>query len=335
MKTNLQKSKSFYDWCYSNLSKEKADEIISRWDYKLNIDKKGNIITPKDISYSSHGFNKKGYWFKCLRGIHPSELKNINSFTNKHVGFIECSICHSIGQYLIDTYGQNALEKYWDYDKNNKLGLDLFKLSKNSGKKIWIKCQKHDYHGSYFITCNGFIDKHRCPFCSNSKVHYLDSLGYLYPESLAYWSNKNKKSPYEYKPKSNKEVYWKCPEGRHKEVKRKISVSKYLNFRCPECSHERDGSIIQEKTKLYLESLKYNVLHEYNCTLKCINIKTKMPLPYDNEIILQNGKHLICEVNGIQHYEICGLTKLLAKRKKQHQNMNCIDKKCMIDINDS
>lgn len=32
IKTKLEKSKSFYDWCYENLSKEKADDIILRWE---------------------------------------------------------------------------------------------------------------------------------------------------------------------------------------------------------------------------------------------------------------------------------------------------------------
>jgi hypothetical protein len=53
------------------------------------------------------------------------------------------------------------------------------------------------------------------------------------------------------------------------------------------------------KVDEYLNSLKYVILHEYNCTIKPINPKTKYPLPYDNEI---KELKLIIEVNGIQHY---------------------------------
>ena len=61
-----------------------------RWDYELN------KCSPKDISYSSNGFSRKGYYFKCL--VHPehnSELKDISSFTTSH-GSLSCYQCKSI-----------------------------------------------------------------------------------------------------------------------------------------------------------------------------------------------------------------------------------------------
>lgn len=74
----LKNSISFYDWCYQNLSKEEADSIILRWDYELN------KCSPNDISFCSRGFDKKGYWFKCLKHPeHKSELKRINDFIFK------------------------------------------------------------------------------------------------------------------------------------------------------------------------------------------------------------------------------------------------------------
>ena len=63
-----------------------------------------------------------------------------------------------------------------------------------------------------------------------------------------------------------------------------------------------NNSIIEEKAKTYLEGLKCNLLHEHNCTIRPINPKTKHPMPYDNELVLHNGKHLIIEVHGEQHY---------------------------------
>ena len=60
----------------------------------------------------------------------------------------------------------------------------------------------------------------------------------------------------------------------------------------------------EEKVRLYLKELGYKVLTEYNCTITPINPKTQYPLPYDNEIILNNGEHLIIEVHGEQHYKL-------------------------------
>lgn len=307
-KTKLKKSKSFYDWCYNNLSKKEADEIIARW----NTEKNG--CSPKDIGFSSDGINKKGYWFKCLdHPEHYSELHSISTFVNKN-GKIDCRACNSIAQYLIDTYGKNALEKYWDYDKNNKLGLNPWKIAKgNNTIKIYIYCQQKDYHGSYYIKCNNFINDNRCPYCSHHKIHPKDSLGQYIIDNYGrdffnkVWSDKNKKSPFKYAPNGHQEVWWKCPEEKHKDYYRRIRTSNVCNFRCPECTQEKTESILQNKVRLYLESLNLGqVLHEYNCTLIPINPKTNNQLPFDNEIISQNGKHLLIEVMGEQHYQICG-----------------------------
>jgi hypothetical protein len=70
---------------------------------------------------------------------------------------------------------------------------------------------------------------------------------------------------------------------------------------CPSCIRERTESILQEKVRLYCESLGFTIRHEHQCTLKCRNPKTKATLPYDNEIV---ELKLIIEVHGIQHYKI-------------------------------
>ena len=92
---------SFYEWCYTNLLEEIANLIMSRWDYEKNIDKDGNVISPNDVTYSSAGLNKNGYWFKCLdHPEHMSEQKNINSFTSCRVGYngsLDCKQCNVIG----------------------------------------------------------------------------------------------------------------------------------------------------------------------------------------------------------------------------------------------
>ena len=129
-------------------------------------------------------------------------------------------------------------------------------------------------------------------------------MGYLYPEVLGIWSNKNKKSPYEYAPYSNKKVWWKCPDSKHEDYYRDILHSNKRMFRCPKCSQEHNESFLQEKVSNYItQKYNYDLFHEQNCTLIIKNPKTKRILPYDNEVII-NNKHLIIEVNGEQHYKI-------------------------------
>jgi len=301
-KNGYKKWTSFKKWCINN----NRQDLLDRWDYKLN------KLNPNEVGHSSNKF----YYFKCQNNIHESELKSINGITNNK-NSTYCKLCNSFAQYLLNTYGENALRLYWDYDKNT---INPWDISYGSNKEVWIKCQDRDYHGSYLVNCSNFSNNRSgCPYCNGKKVHFLDSLGSLHPESLNIWSDKNEKSPYKYTPNSGQEVWWKCPEGKHEEYFKKIQMAKVCEFRCPECTSERDESLLQEKVRLHLEKLNYNVLHEKNCTISPKNIiqhptqKRKHKLKYDNEIII-NDKHLIIEVHGIQHYEIGGFHKLQAKK---------------------
>jgi hypothetical protein len=316
--SKLQKSQSFGYWLIKNCPLRQAVSIIMRWDEEKN---KCDI---RKITYSSTGVDRKGYWFKCPKRIHPSELHNINIFTSKKSSSMRCKACNSIGQYICDTYGKDKLNYYWDWYKNidkNDEPLNPFTITKNSHKKIWIYCQEHSYHGSYKITPNAFYNNNRCPYCAtfHGQVHIYDSLGWLYPEVLNVWSEKNyPKTPYDYTPWSVQKIWWKCLDEKHDDYKRSISASNQANFYCNKCSNEKSESFLQRKVRVYLESLKLGqVLHEYNCTIIAKNPKIsnyKGRMPYDNEIII-NNKHLICEVHGIQHYSITNFHNLQAKAK--------------------
>lgn len=297
---------TFEQWCLDNLEKEESKEILSRWDYEKN------KCNPIDISYGEHGINNKGYWFKCNHNNnHKSELKSINDFTNGQRGSIRCNQCNSFAQWGIDNLGEDFLEKYWDYELNI---INPWEIDKFSNNKIYIKCNQKLYHKSYKVSPNNFISNNsRCPYCQNKKVHPKDSLGkYIidnYGEEFLnkVWSEKNKKSAFEYSPNSHSKVWWKCINSKHDDYLRSVDGSNSYGFRCSECMRERTESMLQEKTRLYLESLGYEILHENKCTLKCINPKTKYILPYDNEI---TELKLIIEVNGSQHYQETGWDKI-------------------------
>ena len=289
-------AKSFYDWCIENNRKD----ILSRWDYELN------NCSPKDISYSTH----KEYYFKCsTHQYHSSELKDIHIFTNGHEGSIACKQCNTVAQYILDNFPGKDLYDVWDKDKNGDL--DPWKINRGSNKKIWIKCQEREYHGTYESICNAFTQGGRCPYCNKNsgKVHQKDSLGQHiidnYGENFLHnvWSKKNNVSPFDLPPSTKRRVWWKCVNGKHEDYLRTCNSSFRYEFRCPKCAEETNNSIIEEKTKTYLKQLGYCVLTEYDCTLKPVNPKTKHFMPYDNEVILSNGKHLIIEVHGEQHYK--------------------------------
>ena len=297
LKTKLSKTKSFYDWCVKN----NRQDVLDRWDYELN------NCTSKEVSY---GTSKK-YWFKCNKHKeHKSELKSIKDFTGGHEGVMDCKQCNSIAQYILDNFPNKILYEVWDKERNGNL--DPWTISIGSVQKCWFICQEKDYHGSYETKCQDFTNGKRCFYCCcfHGKVHPLDSLGQFiidnYGEEFLWsvWGDKNEKSPFEYSMGSKIKVWWKCVHEEHKDYLRSCGNSVKYKFRCPKCMEEREESIYEEKTRKYIENLNYKVFTEYNCSIRPINPKTKLPLPFDNEIVLESGKHLIIEVHGEQHYKL-------------------------------
>ena len=324
-KTKLKNGKSFYDWCIEN----NRQDVLDRWDYDLN------GCSPKDISYSTH--NK--YWFKCdIHPQHKSELKNIHGFVEGYEGCMDCKQCNSIAQYILDNFPNKKLEEVWDYEKNGDL--DPWNISRGSSKKIYIFCQEKDYHRSYETTSKLLLRGARCSYCGNHKVHPLDSLGQYIVDEFGeeflkiIWSDKNTFSPFEIKPNSTIMCWWNCPEGKHEEYRKSANNMVTLEFRCSECVKDRKESLLEEKTRLYLKNINYEVKTEYKCSLLIRNPKKDIRgrnniLPFDNEIVLENGKHLIIEVHGKQHYKIGTYTRTkeeLHQRKlyDRYKRIKCI-----------
>lgn len=371
--TGKRKHISFYEWCKNN----NHEDFLEKWDYDLN--KK----TPQEISCYSDRF----YYFKCGNKDHEYSYIRLKSITSSKNPKIHCKQCSSLAQYLINNFGENALDLLWDYQKNQKSPWDVYHSSK---EKIWIKCQKKDYHGSYIIDANSVSKMVGCPYCDSRRVHpfdsfaqYMidkigeenfkkmwnkdnninpfslppstnkevllnciysenhppafipisrvkankrycpyctqkdknnivkeDSLGYLYEKSIQAWSDKNIETPYCYTCGSTEKIWWKCPDGIHEDFERAIVFSVTYDFRCPKCSYNKSVSMLQEAVNEYLtKELKYNVLHENNCSLTPINPKTGFKLFYDNEV---ESLNLFIEVHGEQHFRITGYTKMTA-----------------------
>jgi len=242
------------------------DFLEEYWDYKTN-NELG--IDPWEISY---GAEIDVYIFCKKVDYHGSYKVRCADFSKGS----RCGYCKgdylvhpldSYGQFLIDSFGITALELYWDYDKNT---VDPWKITKQSNKKVYIKCQVKEYHPSYGIRCADFVKGDRCGYCTchHGKVHLLDSLGTLLPQVLVIWSDKNYKSPYEYSPYSNESVWWKCVNNKHEDYPQIICSANAYDFRCPECSREYAESIMATTLK---QVLRYEYSHtrwEYDAGFK-------------------------------------------------------------------
>jgi hypothetical protein len=264
-----------------------------------------NTLSPWEITKSS---TKDQVYIKCQEtDYHEDYLTYTNNFKiGRKCPSCSGRIVHpldSFAQWGINKYGENFLELYWDYEKNKEC--NPWSLSKGNDKKVYIKCQEKDYHESYLVRVQKFVNRgDGCSYCVNKKLHRNDSLGLVFPEVLAIWSNKNTDSPFDFPPSVNHIATWKCENGKHEDYERAICASNRSDFKCPKCLRERKESKLQEKVRLFLTNEHgYAVKHEYGCDLKCINPKTKNILPYDNEVIISNNVRLIIEVHGEQHYK--------------------------------
>lgn len=203
-------------------SKQRLD-ILDRWDYDLN------KVSPENVSVT----DKKKYYFKCPRGIHESELRNVNIFHNNKFKNLECKKCKSFAQVIIDRHGKKYLESIWG--KNDFSPWDYGAESKREAE---FKCTKGHIYIRPLVT-KGKLD-YGCPYCSNraKKIDLNQSVGKIFPEIFNVWSDKNKKTPYEYSIQSGQKAWFKCENNEHKDYCRTIASSVKKDFKCPKCVME-------------------------------------------------------------------------------------------------
>lgn len=284
---------------------EKGESALELyWDYDKN----------KQDPWEIPAYSKEHVWIKCTKTDYHGSYKVSRQDALRN----ECPYCShirihqkdSFAQWMIDKYGKNNFEKIWNYDMNKINPFTIAPSTRTS--KVWLNCIDTTYHPPTHVYPNDVKNhEHHCSYCAKKSVCKEDSLGYKYPESFEYWSDKNNKTPYEYLPYSNQKVWWKCKNDIHKDYIRSICDTVNYEFRCPKCSYEKSISFLQEKVDTYItDKYVYNMLHEHNCNIVPINPKTNFPLPFDNEIV---ELKLIIEVHGKQHYEITGFTQLTAK----------------------
>ena len=252
----------------------------------------------------------------CKKKLPQWTYKDYNRFVKEN-GKTYCQKCGTllIGKQKTQKTKLQKSKSFYDWCiENNRNDLLLrwdCELNKCKPSEVcygsninrWFKCLLHPEHKSELKNLNSFTSGQEnsmdCSQCKSIAQYIIDNYGEEFLWRI--WSNKNIISPFEISLGSNKKVWWKCLDNKHEEYLRSCKDSKNYKFKCPKCSEEKEVSELEEKTKKYLE-LKYKVKTEHECSLKIINPKTNHPLPFDNEIILENEKHLIIEVHGSQHY---------------------------------
>lgn len=122
----------------------------------------------------------------------------------------------------VSTLIDNAMLKHrpdlwtiWDLEKNNELGLDIYKVTKSSDKKCWWYCGKCEE--SYPQIINKKVIYNRgCSICCGRYVTDKNSFGALFPELVCEWNfNKNNVSPFEISHVNSNKFWWTCGKCDH------------------------------------------------------------------------------------------------------------------------
>lgn len=138
----------------------------------------------------------------------------------------------------------NALLKHrpelfyeWDFDKNNELGLDVYKVTKGSTKRahwLCVKCKS-----PYFVRIDSRM-RSDCGYCAGQKVNHTNSLASLRPDIASQWHpTLNGKLLPDSVTKSNHQKVWWLGGCGHEWDAVIADRTNEDGYDCPFCSNRR------------------------------------------------------------------------------------------------
>lgn len=251
-------------------------KLVGRWDFENNA-KMGKYPGMVVV-----GSSYKAYWL-CGNGhSYRREVRDEVKTPSK------CRTCNTVG------FKRPDLIQLWS-DKNDKSPFDY---TLGSPEKVFWKCIDDETHPDFEQHIRDKVKKgYGCPYCRGLKVCLTNSLGFIRPEIVELWSDKNNKTPYDYTEYSGKEVWWKCYiNGEHKDYKLCIVHMTMYKIPCPECR-------IKSKGEGYVETILKDLGYDYDREFTYEGCVGKNKLPFDFRVTLKRGKDAVIEYDGRQHHE--------------------------------
>ena len=203
----------------------------------------------------------------------------------------------------------------WNWEENEKRGLDPNKLTLGSGKKVsWICAKNHiwDRDIAHRVARNS-----NCPYCSNKRVwHGFNDLESQRPDLMEEWDFENNTiNPSEVLVGSNKSVNWICPRG-HKYSKEIFKRAK-AGEGCKICSRALRTSFPEQCFFFYTQKVYPDAINGYKDIFKnqmeldiyIPSIKTGIEYDgifwhNDNSVVNERKKYQICKSNNIRLFRI-------------------------------
>lgn len=198
------------------------------------------------------------------------------------------------------------LWRIWDFEKNNELGYDIWKVTQGSGKKVYWYCD--ECKDSYPQLTHYKVSSSGCAICAGRYVTLKNAI--VTTNHTVAKMMLNSEDMYKYTKNSHKKVDWKCPHcGEIIENKQIKSISTQ-GLSCPNCS----------KGYSYPERMMRNILKNMDVLFKTQkSFKWSKNRKYDFYFIY-NNESVIVETHGGQHYN--GGFKTLGGRSAEEEKVN-------------
>lgn len=126
------------------------------------------------------------------------------------------------------------LWRLWDFQKNEELGINIYKITKGSAEKVWWYCSKCD--DSYPQAINKKVNDRGCSICKGCYTTKKNSFGGKFPDLAKDWhpTLNGNLTPYDVSYGSGKKVWWKCNKC-NSDYDVTIDKKTSQNAKCPFC----------------------------------------------------------------------------------------------------
>jgi len=266
--------------------------LVDEWDFEKN-----ENITPFDIGPS---VNVRFYWVCTKNAKHKWDVEARDRTRGRG-----CPYCIKTGQKkvlppdsLVGKFPE--IMNIWDYEKNKDIEPE--KVTPHFTKLIWWKCPKgedHIWQQKPQVIVGNFTSKKKsslggCPFCGGKRVSKTNSLAQLYPDVAKFWHpEKNSHTPDDVAAKSDKPVWWLCPNcGLEWETTPHAKTS-HDGTGCPQCK-----LMFVSKTEI---KLAYELKVFFDCDYGTKNWVSGKEKKWDVDILIEE-LNLIIEYDGAYYH---------------------------------
>ena len=317
-----------YSHCYErSFSAYEDKKKIRCWSSK-------NTLKPHQVAKNC---NKK-FWFDCDKCPHEfsKALDNVNKGQwcpycagRKICGEEDCSHCY---KRSFSAYEDKKKIRCWSSNNTEKPR----QVAKNSHKKFLFDCDKCPHEFSTAL--NKVNGGNWCPYCAGKKICDKEDCSHCYERSFsAYedkkkircWSSKNTLKPHQVAKNCNKKFWFDCDE---EDCSHEFSTSLNSVNRgnwCPYCVNKTEKKfrnyLVKNLEKLNIKKIIYQFSPVW--AKKPGITKRSRYYKYDFFVELGNGKVVVVEIDGPQHYKLVSDWHTRFCREDKKQRVGIYDRK--------